>query len=296
MEGHMNESGVMRGMTPLLYKTDDPYRLQSLDRALAVLQTLEENDLPLSLSNLCQIMQIHKSTAHRLLMALERSSLIERTRDNRFYLGMKLYELGHRAIEQTDLRSRVGPHLQRLAARLQETVHLGIMQRNRIVYLDKLDPHRRVCMASKIGTHNPIHCTALGKAILAYLPEEILDATLSKLQFVRYTSKTLLSKEELVRSLERVRRRGYAIDDEEIEAGVRCIGAPVFDENNFPIAAISVSDLSVRIRVQNLHGIAVHLMNCATDISASIGGDPQKKLRVMPMPVEERAKVASHCG
>lgn len=261
----------------------DPYRLQSLDRAVAVLQALGDSEVPLSLSQLCHIMAIHKSTAHRSLMALERSHLIERTRDNRYCLGMKLYELGSRAVEQADLRSRVSPYLRNLASRLRETVHLGILQGECVIYLDKLDPNRRVCKSSKIGTHNPVYCTALGKAILAFLPDEAVRATIARIQFVRFTEKTLASREDLIHSLERIRKRGYSIDDEEIEPGVRCVGAPVFDEKGLPIAAISVSDLSPRIRVQNLHAIAVQLMRCSAEISASLRSGPRKKGRIVPI-------------
>lgn len=288
METQASSPDITKAMTPFLRKSEDPYRLQSLDRAVAVLHTLEENDCPLSLSEVCQVMRIHKSTAHRLLMALERCNLVARTSDNHFYLGMKLYELGNRAIKQMDLSAKVNPYLKRLAMRLKETVHLGIMQRDCIVYLDKLDPNRRVCMSSKVGTHNPVYCTALGKAILAYLPEDVLESTISKIQFVRFTDKTLSTREELMHSLERIRRRGYAIDDEEIETGVRCIGAPIFDENNFPIAAISVSDLSIRIRVQNLHAIAMHLMQCSAEISAALCKYPRRRPQLIPVFAKER--------
>lgn len=260
--------------TPLseaVANADGPYQLHSLDRAVSVLEVLGESDVPLSLAEICQRMNLHKSTAHRSLMVLERSALIERTQENRFRLGLKLYELGNRAVEQIDLRARVHPFFRRLSTHVGETVHLSVLQKTRVVYLDKVEPNRRVCMSSKIGTSNPVYCTAMGKAMLAFQTEDVAEQIIAKIRFVRYTRKTLCSRETLVKSLERVRRRGYAIDDEEIEIGVRCVGAPIFNEEGRAIAAVSVSGPSSRITAQSVPGIAEHLLHCCRDISASLG-------------------------
>src|SRR5271170_1879362 len=270
--------------TPLLeevHKGDGPYQLHSLDRAVSVLEVLGQSDAPLSLAEICQRMNLHKSTAHRSLMVLERSALIERTQENRYRLGLKLYELGNRAVEQIDLRARVQPFFRRLASQVGETVHLSVLQKTSIVYLDKVEPNRRVCLSSKTGTSNPVYCTSMGKAMLAFQPEEIIDEIVARIRFVRYTPKTLTSREALLKALERVRRRGYAIDDEEIELGVRCIGAPIFNENHLAIAAVSVSGPSSRITVQSVPGIAEHLLRCCRDISASLGLNTKRKSHVV---------------
>ena len=237
-------------------RTDGPYQLHSLDRAVSVLEVLGQSDTPLSLAEICQRMNLHKSTAHRSLMVLERSALIERTQENRFRLGLKLYELGNRAVEQIDLRARVQPYFRRLSSQVGETVHLSVLQKTSVVYLDKVEPNRRVCMSSKIGTSNPVYCTSMGKAMLAFQPEDAIEQIIAKLRFVRYTHKTIGSREALLKALERVRRRGYAIDDEEIEVGVRCIGAPIFNEHHRAIAAVSVSGPASRITVQSVPAIA----------------------------------------
>ena len=262
-------------------RVDGPYQLHSLDRAVSVLEVLGESDAPLSLAEICHRMGLHKSTAHRSLMVLERSALIERTQENRFRLGLKLYELGNRAVEQIDLRARVQPYFRRLAAQVGETVHLSVLQKTSVVYLDKVEPNRRVCMSSKIGTSNPVYCTSMGKAMLAFQPIETIEQIAAKIRFVRYTPKTLCTREALLKALERVRRRGYAIDDEEIEVGVRCVGAPIFDENRYPIAAVSVSGPSARIRVQNLPAIAELLVRCCGDISASLRMHRRRKAKMV---------------
>ena len=267
-----------------------PYQLQSLDRAVAVLKVLGESEGPLSLADICQQMQLHKSTAHRSLMVLERSSLIERTHDNRFRLGLKLYELGNRAVEQVDLRARIRPFFRRLSAQLGETVHLGVLQKSSVVYLDKAEPNRRVCMSSRVGSSNPAYCTAMGKAMLAFLPLEAAEEIVAGIKFVRYTARTICSREDLFKSLERVRRRGYAIDEEEIELGVRCIGAPIFDENKMPIAALSVSAPTGRIRAQNTPAIAQHLLLCCADISASLRMQRRKRTHMVSSFLSQRGE------
>jgi hypothetical protein len=116
-----------------LAKPNGAYQLHSLDRAISVLEVLRESDVPLSLAEICQRMNLHKSTAHRSLMVLEHSALIERTQENRFRLGLKLDELGNRAVEQIDLRTRVNPFFRRLSVRVGETVHLSMLQKTSIV-------------------------------------------------------------------------------------------------------------------------------------------------------------------
>lgn len=261
--------------------SEGPYQLQSLARAVAVLEMLGESEVPLSLAELCLRMQIHKSTAHRSLMVLERMTLIERTHDNRFRLGLKLYELGNRAVEQVDLRARIRPYLWRLSAQLGETVHLGVLQKASVVYLDKAEPNRRVCMSSKTGSSNPVYCTSLGKAILAFLPPESVEEIIDRIRFVAFTPKTITNREDLLKSLERVRRRGFAVDDEEIEMGVRCIGAPIFDENRFPIAALSMSGPTARVRPQNAASIAERLIRCCNEISNSLRVHRKKKAQIL---------------
>jgi DNA-binding IclR family transcriptional regulator len=275
-------------------KASGPYQLHSLARAISVLEVLGESDRPLSLTDICQRMSVHKSTAHRSLMVLERSRLIERTQENRFRLGLKLYELGNRAVEQIDLRARIHPFFRRLSMQVGETVHLSILQKASVVYLDKVEPHRKVRMSSKIGASNPVYCTAMGKAILAFQPKQTIEHIIGNMHFARYTRKTLCSREMLLKYLERVRRRGYAIDDEEIELGIRCIGAPIFNGDNQAIAAASVSGPSSRITAQSVPAIAEQLLRCCHDISVSLGMHAKKRSHLTPAPSRPLQQLSGH--
>jgi DNA-binding IclR family transcriptional regulator len=249
----------------------DPYKLEGLDRVVAILDLLGESDNSLSLAEICHRMQLRKSTAHRALMALERTGLIERAPSHRYRLGLKLYDMGSRAVEQIDLRSRIHPHLRKLALRVGETVHLGLLHNTRVVYIDKIEPiNRRVCISSRTGTSNPVYSTSLGKAILAFIPPEEAAKIISRIQFNTFTAKTLGSEEELFNALERVRRRGYAVDDEEMELGTRCVGAPILDENGRAIAALSVSGSTLRLEAHCVPKIAEHVIRCCQEVSVAL--------------------------
>ena len=153
----------MRDATP-----QGTYRVQALDRAFAVLDLLGESETPLGLAQVATSLQLHKSTAHRFLMVLERHHMVERTTNGKFRLGLRLFDFGNRAIEQYDLRERAQPHLRRLVAETEETAHLCVLEQARVIYIDKIEPARSVRMITRIGSSNPVHCTSVGKAILAF--------------------------------------------------------------------------------------------------------------------------------
>ena len=249
----------------------NPYKLEGLDRVVAILDLLSASNNSLSLAEICQQMNVCKSTAHRALMAMEKTGLIERAPSHRYRLGLKLYDMGHRAVEQIDLRAHAHPYLRKLALRVGETVHLGVLHRSRIVYIDKVEPvSRLVCVSSRTGTSNPVYCTSLGKAILAFMPPEEAKMILDGVRFTRFTANTLTSADECMMALERVRRRGYAVDDEEMEIGTRCIGAPIHGAGEQIIAAVSVSGSTTRLTAQRAPAIASHVIRSCQAISLSL--------------------------
>src|SRR6266700_5485 len=219
------------------------YKVQALDRAFAVLDLLGESETPLGLAQVASSLQLHKSTAHRFLMVLERHHMVERAQ----------------------------PHLRRLVAETEETAHLCILEQARVIYIDKIEPGRSVRMITRIGASNPVHCTSVGKAILSFLPEERINDIIRRLRFERFTHRTISSAEQLRTEIEKTRRRGYAVDDEELEEGLRCIAVPVLDAQRLPVAAVSVSGPSFRVTAQKLPSIANHLLQCVRGISLDMG-------------------------
>src|ERR1019366_3190617 len=130
---------------------------------------------------------------------------------------------------------------------------------------------RSVRMITRVGSSNPVHCTSVGKAILAFLPEDRINDILKRTRFERFTHRTIASADALRTEIEKTRRRGYAVDDEELEEGLRCIAVPLLDAQRQPVAAVSVSGPSFRVTAQKLPSIANHLLQCVRGISMDMG-------------------------
>ena len=249
-----------------------PYHVQVLDRALAVLDTLAKEPAPASLMELSAKLQLHKSTAHRLLMVLERHRMVEREpQTGRYRLGLRLFELGSLAISRFDIRDRARPYLERVLFETEETVHLCVLDAGEVLYVDKVEPSRSVRMASKIGRLSPAHCSAVGKAMLAHLPEPAVDDVLKRHGLARMTARTIVTPGELKAELKTVRERGYAIDNEEAEDGVRCVGAVILGHNGRPLGAISTSAPSFRLTMERVPAVAASVCRAARSISVESG-------------------------
>jgi DNA-binding IclR family transcriptional regulator len=254
------------------------YKLQALDRAFAVLDLLSTSTVALGLAEIASGLDLHKSTAHRFLMVLERHRMVERDRAGKFRLGLRLCDLGGRAIEQFDLRDRAQIHLKTLVAEVEETAHLCILEKFRMVYIDKQEPERSIRMISRVGASSPIHCTAVGKAILANLPRARVDELFpGDARLERFTQHTMTSREALLKELERTSRRGYAVDDEEREEGVRCAGMAILDGRGEPVAAVSISGPSFRVTMQKIPAIAGKLLTCVKGIQHDLGYTPSTR-------------------
>jgi|SRR6516225_5940647 len=253
-----------------------PYKVQVLDRSLAILDALANAREDASLAELAEKVKLHKSTVHRLTSILERHRIVERdSRSGRYRLGLRLFELGSIAIGRFNIRDRAHPHLEKLLYEVDETVHLCALDAGEVLYLDKMEPVRSVRMASRIGRRNPAHCTSVGKAIMAFLPEPETDDILRQHGLKRLTANTITTPAALKADLKVIRDRGYSIDNEENEEGVRCIGAAVLDHSGRPIAAISVSAPSFRLPMDKVPAVATAVCRAATALSQESGYQPR---------------------
>lgn len=253
-----------------------PYQIQVLDRALALLEALSHQGPDLTLAQISELLKLHKSTAHRLIMVLERHKLIEKNSNTgKYRLGLKLFELGTKAIGQLDLRERTRPFLGRAVRETGETGHLCVYDDGEVVYLDKIEPSRSVRLTSSVGRRNPAYCTAVGKAIMAYLPEAQVEEAVRKHGLDQLTRKTITTMLDLRADLAKVRSLGYAIDDEEHEEGVLCVGAPVWSVGDYPIAAISVSGPIFRLSHEKVPAVAESIMTIAKALSHELGMRPE---------------------
>jgi len=203
---------------------------------------------------------------------LESRGLLRRGIDsNRYRLGLHLYDLGCQALDHVNIRDEARPLMTRVAYEVGETVHLALLDRAEVLYIERVESQRSLTMGSKLGARNPVYCTALGKAILAFSPESEVDGVLAGSRLEARTRNTITKVLALKRELERIRERGYAIDDEEIEEGVRCVAAPILDASDCAVAAISVSGPSSRIHSDRYQLIGKTVMKAAFELSTKLG-------------------------
>jgi DNA-binding IclR family transcriptional regulator len=246
--------------------------VQVLDRALAALAILANSSSDCSLAELCPALKLHKSTVHRLMMVLEQHRLVVKNPDTgRYRLGLRLYELGSRAIDGLDLRGRARPYLDRLQDEFGETVFFCILDEGQVFYVEKVESQRSVRTACTVGSRAPAYCTAVGKAMLAELPEAEVSKIVRRWGLKAVTPKTITTTTALKAELRAVRARGYAIDDEEKEEGLRCIGAAVRSHSGKLAAAMSISGPAFRMTKERVPEIGRALMEAANKLSAELG-------------------------
>lgn len=245
---------------------------QTLERGLALLEILRSAPGGLALADLAAASGLHKSTVHRLVAALSRWGYVSRSPEGRYRLGIRLAELGQVALQCLDLRAEAAPHLRDLVARTGITAHLGVLHGAEIVYLDKVESDRAtVRMASTIGGRMPVHSTAIGKAILARLPEDDVRALLARTGLPARTPRTITDMEVLIDQLRLTRRRGWALDDTENEEGIRCVAAPLFDHTGRVVGAVSLSGPVFQVTVEAVPDLARAVQACAARISVALG-------------------------
>jgi IclR family KDG regulon transcriptional repressor len=250
--------------------------VQTIERASFILDILGQSPQGISIRDLSDKIQLPKGTTHRLLSSLSYFGYVRQDPNTKnYFLGFKLVELGNLLLSQLDLRKEAEPFLRDLAERTKETVHLVILDQNEIVYLDKLETEPNtggLRMASRVGSRNPAHSCAVGKVLLADLPEETLERIVTEKGLSKRTENTITRPNHLKEHLKLVRKQGYAVDDEENERGIRCVGAPVFNETGRTVAAVSISGPAFRVTRKMIQdGFKKEVMETAYRISQRLG-------------------------
>ena len=222
-----------------------------------------------TLADLAAAVPMAKSSVLRYLTTLVDVGVLRRDGQSNFRLGLRLVELAGGLLENDDLRSVAEPLLHDLVAVSGETVHLGIPLGTDVVYIAKVESPQSVRLVSRIGSQVPTHCSAMGKAILAHVPAEERSSLLGAL--TRRTPKTITSASALAAELEAIRKRGFSIDDEENETGVRCIGAAVTATNGAPLGAISISGPAGRLSRDRAAGLGPSVIEAANEVARRLG-------------------------
>jgi DNA-binding IclR family transcriptional regulator len=238
----------------------------------------------LRLSELSSLLKLSKSTAYRLLEAMRVHGLIARdTSSGRYRLGLRLFELGTRAVSGLELPRLAQPALEQLVEQTGETAQLGVLDGCDIIFVARAESPQALRMPSAVGRRTLAYCTGVGKVLLAHLPEEALRAYLASVTLDPRTTRTLSSPAALERDLRSVRARGYAVDDEEFCLGLRCVAAPIRDHTGAVVAGMSVAGPSSRVRREQVRGIAGRVMEAAAEISRRLGySAPDTSLERVP--------------
>jgi DNA-binding IclR family transcriptional regulator len=227
----------------------DRHSVQAVERALKILIVLAESGMPLTLTQIRDKTGLNISTAHRLLHTLMNDGFINQDKDSgKYFLGLRTFEVGHAALYSMDIRTTARPFLQELVDRCNETANLGILDQNEVVYIDQIESLNMIKIFARVGSRGPAHCTGAGKALLAQMSDRELDRFLTqKTPLKAFTEATICEPARLREEMGRIRKNGYALDNGELEDGVRCVAVPVWDFENKAIAAISVSGPDSRL-------------------------------------------------
>jgi IclR family acetate operon transcriptional repressor len=246
------------------------YLVKPVDKALQVLTLLADADNELSLKEICQRTGLPKTTAFRYLYTLSTHGYVAHNGDNDLYrLGPRSWQLGQSAGQYTRLLEVALPLMGTLRDRFDETVNLGVLNHSDVIYLGMVESRRALRMQATIGGHDPTYSTSLGKAILAFLPEDQWTAHVTT-RLTPRTERTITSRTALRQDLALTRQRGYAIDQGENEEGSCCIGAPIFNRQGRVTAAVSLSAPASRLPIAQLAEVASAVMQTAALISQQL--------------------------
>jgi IclR family transcriptional regulator, pca regulon regulatory protein len=255
----------------------DPAYSQSLERGLAILSSFTSGRRLLGVTELGRELRLNRSTAHRYISTLALLGYLEQDPVSKKYrLGSRVLDLGFSAINSMELREVAAPHLQQLSDETGYTVNMAILDDLDIVYVERCRSsragQREIDLNLHVGARLPAYCTALGKVLLAWLPEEERSSRLGRTDLARLGPNTLTTVSELMAELERVRANGFAINDEELANGLRAIAAPVLTRDGTAAAAINLAVHRSMVTIKDLDALlSGRLRTTAATISSKLG-------------------------
>ena len=245
--------------------------VKSVWRTIKILDSFGSEE-GMGVTELSKKLNFPKSSVHEILTTLVKENILEKDGDkNRYYLGIKLFELGNRARANLEIRKVATPFLKELNGKLDETVHLTVLDNGEVLYVECFESTKRLRTYSVIGIRAPLHCTAVGKAILASLSEDDIERIIRTKGLEKFTENTITDQDLLLEDIKQIVQRGYAVDNMEHEEGVRCVGAPIRNHIGAAFASISVSGPSQRIRPERIPQIAKKVISTANEISRKLG-------------------------
>ena len=248
-----------------------PESVAAVLKVFTILQALAEHD-DAGVSELSMRLAMPKATTYRFLQTMKTLGYVRQEADSeRYGLTMKMFELGSKALQYPDLVEIAKQPMRLLADQTGETVHLGMLIDSEIIYVHKVDSKHMLGMYSRIGRRAPLHCTAIGKVLMAWEHPERRDRVLDGAEFKRFRDKTNVDRQAFLAELERVRAQGFGEDREEFDDHIRCLGIPIFDRLNQPVAGLSVSFPTFRYDDAMAPAVVAQLTQASREISTRLG-------------------------
>ncbi len=251
--------------------------VQSVERTLDILESLVEFGSEVGLVEISQTVGLPLATVHRLLGTLIRRGYVKQNRQNRKYsLGFRALQMGNDMRQRFSLRLEARPFLQRLMERSGESANLAVLDDGEVVYIDQAQSSRILRMFTQLGNRVPAHSTGSGKAMLAFATPETVSGVLRRYGMPVRTPNTIVDKRRFEEELERIRKTGYALDDQEHEEGVRCLAVAVRDASGQVVASLSISGPATRLDDAHLGAFTPEIIDCGAKLSARLGfaGEP----------------------
>ena len=255
----------------------------SLAKGIKVMELLAEQK-QLTVSGVARLLGSNRAVSHRFLATLRELGYVEKDEDDRYRLTFKVFELGMKVANRFEIRQIARPLMQELALASGETVNLGHFDGKGILHVDKIDSLEILRMDSPIGSRAPAYCTALGKAVLAFLPRDEFERFLSQVTLKPHGPNTITTKKNFRLAVDDIRNRGYAVDDQEMSAGLRCVAAPVFDHTGRAAYAISVSGPSLRMTPKRIEDIHPLVQKKCRQLSQQLGHTTPESLQPIRKP------------
>lgn len=218
---------------------------RTTQRTVEILKLVSKKPDGITLDEICEQLALPKTSAYDIVTTLAEMEMLKISKGQKqsYTIGLMAYRIGVNYVNHMDFISLIEPELKSFSKEVEKTVFFGVQSGHDIVYLFKSEPENPIITTATVGSKNPMYCTSLGKAILAFTDEEGREQVLEKTKFRPKTKQTILTKEDLCQELERVKKQGYAIDNREVEEHMKCVGAPVFGPDGSILGAISASGL-----------------------------------------------------
>jgi IclR family transcriptional regulator, acetate operon repressor len=286
MQGAMKKNAIRRKVTePKPAGGSDPDSrdggVQSVDRALLIIETLAEDDEGYRLSDLAVRTGLSTSTAHRLLATLEKRRFVQFDRyQSKWHVGAQSFTVGATFARRRNFTAQAMPYLRKLRDQSRETANLAVVDDESIIVLTRMESREIMRSLTKVGGRVAMVASGVGKAVLATYSDEDVNAIIRRQGMPRLTEKSIVRPGELFRELQAIRRQGYAVDDEEARIGLRCVAAVVYNDCGEPLAAISVSGMTSRVTDDRLPALGRTVREVAAELTAALGG-------VMPVTANE---------